>query len=94
MSNPYENLWIYYLKGVIRGSELEKFIAIYDEQDSTNNSNFIGNWEEDGFSFLFFSASSDELVQKIVEQSKELNLIDKYEMTGEAWHGEAIESYT
>ncbi|MBF0377748.1 MAG: 50S ribosomal protein L11 methyltransferase [Desulfamplus sp.] len=93
MSNPYKNLWIYYLQGVIRGNELEKVISIY-EQGSINNSSFIGNWEEDGFSFLFFSASSDELVQKIVEQSKDLRLIDKYEMTGEAWHGEAIESYT
>ena len=40
--NPYKDLYIYYLEGLL-GSETR-----LDEDG------FIGNWEEDGFSFLFF----------------------------------------
>ncbi|MBF0412248.1 MAG: 50S ribosomal protein L11 methyltransferase [Desulfamplus sp.] len=84
-ASPYENLWIYYIEG-----SPEKAIL---NSSFMKNSNFIGNWEEDGFSFLFFSDQCDKLVDAIVEQDKQLTLIDRYEMTGEAWHGEKIESY-
>ncbi|MBF0211074.1 MAG: 50S ribosomal protein L11 methyltransferase [Desulfamplus sp.] len=84
LPNPYENLFIYYIQGVINDSNIKK-ASLYPD--------FIGNWEEDEFSFLFFSAPCDELVEKIVAQDSELTLLDKYEMTGEAWHGEPIESY-
>ena len=40
--NPYEDLYIYYLQGRLNSSGV------------TFNGTFIGNWEEDGFSFLFF----------------------------------------
>ncbi|KJR43985.1 Ribosomal L11 methyltransferase [Candidatus Magnetoovum chiemensis] len=79
-SNPYEYLWIYYLKGTLKLKE-------------TLKNSFIGNWEEDGFSFLFFSEPSDQIVERIIAEDRDLELIDKYEMTGEAWHGEPIESY-
>ncbi|MBF0204522.1 MAG: 50S ribosomal protein L11 methyltransferase [Desulfamplus sp.] len=82
MSNPYEHLWIYYLEGTPEKTSVKK------------NSNFIGNWEEDGFSFLFFSAPCDEVVQKMVDQDEKLTLIDRYSMSGEEWHGDKIESYT
>ncbi|MEA1968117.1 MAG: hypothetical protein U9N77_07845, partial [Thermodesulfobacteriota bacterium] len=54
ITNPYENLYIYYLKGRVSLSSVE------------SEKNFIGNWEEDGFSFLFFSSKVDDAVEKIV----------------------------
>ena len=83
MSNPYEYLYIYYLEGI------PSSLALAMEE-----STFIGNWEEDGFSFLFFSYPHDDLVEKIIAREEHLSLIDKYEMTSDEWHGDKIESYT
>lgn len=107
MSNPYEHLWIYYLKGTPENGALEKALSgAYSSYYSgarvnadkvlnplNEKSTFIGNWEEDGFSFLFFSAPCDEAVDQMVRQDNELTLIDRYQMSGEEWHGEKIESY-
>ncbi|MEN8210873.1 MAG: 50S ribosomal protein L11 methyltransferase [Thermodesulfobacteriota bacterium] len=54
---------------------------------------FLGTWEDEEVSFLFFSSSSDDVVDKIVKESPGVNLIEKYEMTGEQWHGDKIEPY-
>jgi len=83
LSNPYEYLYIYYLEGI------PSSLALAMEE-----STFIGNWEEDGFSFLFFSYPHDDLVEKIIAREENLSLIDKYEMTSDEWHGDKIESYT
>jgi ribosomal protein L11 methyltransferase len=83
LSNPYEYLYIYYLEGI------PSSLALAMEE-----STFIGNWEEEGFSFLFFSYPQDDLVEEIVAQERHLSLIDKYEMTSDEWHGDKIESYT
>ncbi|SMC37713.1 ribosomal protein L11 methyltransferase [Desulfocicer vacuolatum DSM 3385] len=83
MSNPYEYLYIYYLEGI--PSSLDPAIK---------ESTFIGNWEEDGFSFLFFSYPHDDLINEMVAREDHLSLIDKYEMTSDQWHGDKIESYT
>ncbi len=83
MTNPYEYLYIYYLEGI--PSSLAP---------AMKNSTFIGNWEEEGFSFLFFSYPDDDLVAEMVAGERHLRLIDKYEMTSDQWHGDKIESYT
>jgi len=83
LSNPYEYLYIYYLEGI------PSSLALAMEETT-----FIGNWEEDGFSFLFFSYPHDDLVEKIIAREETLSLIDKYEMTSDEWHGDKIESYT
>lgn len=83
MSNPYEYLYIYYLEGIPT--------SLSPVMEKTT---FIGNWEEEGFSFLFFSYPHDDLVAQMVERDAHLKLIDKYEMTSDQWHGDKIESYT
>ncbi len=83
-TNPYENLYIYYFKGI---PQKDKTISSWE--------NFIGNWEEDGYSFLFFSSPLDDsFVENLIKKNPDLNFIDKYEMTCEQWHGDKIESYT
>jgi ribosomal protein L11 methyltransferase len=75
---PYENLNIYYIKGALSPS------------DQRFDNSFIGNWEEDGFSFLFFSKPSREVVTKLVKTRTYLTLVDEYAMTYDEWHGERI----
>jgi len=53
--------------------------------------NFIGNWVEDNFSFLFFKKSARETVEKILSNYPGLRLQDEYEMSYEQWQGGAIE---
>lgn len=71
----YDELYIYYLEG--RVPPVREFF----------NHHFIGNWEEDGFSFLFFSEPADELVKKFVEKSDGYKLLDQFQMSYEEWQG-------
>ncbi len=48
---------------------------------------FIGNWQEGDFSFLFFSASSQNKVENILKIQPELILLDQFNMTYEEWQG-------
>lgn len=81
--NPYENLYIYYLEGT------PDLIP-----NGFDDFGFIGNWCEEGSSFLFFSSAADQAVAEFVAADNRLTLVDSYQMSGEQWHGEAIESYT
>ena len=73
---PYGDLFIYYFEGTIARHGL------------LSGPEFIGNWEEDGFSFLFFSRESGETVRAILALQPELVLLDQFEMTYEEWLGE------
>jgi ribosomal protein L11 methyltransferase len=53
--------------------------------------NFIGNWVEDNFSFLFFTQPAKNRVQDILTEFPELKLLDNYEMTYAQWQGGNIE---
>lgn len=72
---PCKDLYIYYLEGRIK-PEINFF-----------GSEFIGNWQEDGFSFLFFKSPSQDKIEKLIGTQPGLMLIDDYRMTYEEWHG-------
>ena len=72
---PYDQLFIYYLKGCLR-PENEVF-----------GDAFIGNWEEDGFSFLFFSRPAADEVFELRRRQPELELVDSYQMPYADWQG-------
>jgi ribosomal protein L11 methyltransferase len=71
----YGDLYIYYLEGRVPSTS-----GIF-------NPHFIGNWEEEGFSFLFFAEPSEEFVLKFIENHDGLKLIDQYQMSYEEWQG-------
>lgn len=73
--HPYQHLYIYYLSGRFRPR------ADFQPPD------YIGSWEEGEFSFLFFTRPADALVAAVVAESSRLALIDRYDMTYEAWQG-------
>ena len=75
---PYKDLYIYYLQGRLKP----------DKKIFGNN--FIGNWQEDEFSFLFFSKPSRVQVEKMLTSHPELTLVDEFYMTYDQWQGGKI----
>jgi len=82
MINPYHMLYIYYFDGV-------PFV----DRMVQDNETFLGTWVEEEISFLFFSSPSDDMIERILNKNKGICLVEKYEMTGEQWHGDKIEPY-
>jgi ribosomal protein L11 methyltransferase len=76
---PESILSIYYIEGKI------------PSQQRFPSDIFLGNWEEDGFSFLFFRQPALKLIEDIVRANPALHLLDSYEMTYEQWQGGKIE---
>ena len=76
---PDSDLYIYYLEGRVPSWE-----KLPDEH-------FIGNWEEEGFSFLFFERPAENAVHRIINTYPPLKLLDSYHMTYEQWQGGKIE---
>jgi ribosomal protein L11 methyltransferase len=74
--HPYRDLYIYYFEGRLAP---DTKICTHD---------FIGNWEEDGFSFLFFSTPSRKKVENLLAVQQQLTLLDNYHMTYDDWQGE------
>ncbi|OQX26361.1 MAG: hypothetical protein BWK80_10930 [Desulfobacteraceae bacterium IS3] len=81
-ASPYNELYIYYIQGKVGTA------------DKLFGSNFIGNWQEEDFSFLFFSEPSEDKVQKFIEASPELLLLDQFRMTYEEWQGGRLAPFT
>lgn len=71
----YENLYIYSIEGRVKPD-----FKIF-------GSDFIGNWEEENFSFLFFKSSSYEKIEMLLNTQPGLTLVDKYEMAYDEWQG-------
>jgi ribosomal protein L11 methyltransferase len=75
-AGPYNDLYIYHIKGRVTANDELKL-----------GNNFIGNWVEDDFSFLFFSAVSRDPVSALLENRFDLELMDDYLFTYEEWQG-------
>jgi ribosomal protein L11 methyltransferase len=73
--NPYQDLYVYCIRGHLTpGTDLFR-------------NDFIGNWQEDEFSFLFFSQPSDRNVQRLLTAQPQLTLLDNFYMTYDDWQG-------
>lgn len=75
---PYQDLYIYYLKGRVPADAIVDAAA------------YVGNWEEEEDSFLFFTRSADQVVARVVEQYSHLTLSDRFQMTYDDWQGGAL----
>lgn len=80
-SCPYDQLYIYYLNG--RANTGSRDMGV----------DFIGNWNEDGFSFLFFSSPAGDTVNGLLSNQPDLTLIDHYTMSYKDWLGEKPEPF-
>jgi ribosomal protein L11 methyltransferase len=79
--SPYQELFIYYLKGRL------KTVRDYFQD------NFIGNWEEDDYSFLFFSSPALPQIKTLLFRQPQLHLLDSYQMPYAEWLGENFRSF-
>lgn len=82
VAGPDEELYIYYLKG-----------RVAPEMD-LSAPGFIGNWEEDGFSFLFYSRACRKRIAALLAAQPQLEMIDAYRMPYAEWLGERPVSYS
>ncbi len=78
---PYNDLFIYYLEGYLH------------QKTYPFSGTFIGNWEEDGFSFLFFSTNADDELEILLHVEPHLKLLDTYEMSYDQWQGGQIKPF-
>ena len=74
-SCPYDDLYIYQLGG-----------KLTSHKELPRNC-FIGNWEEDDFSFLFFSDPVHDEIKVLLSAQPQLTFIDSYHMPYEQWQG-------
>ncbi len=79
--NPYNDLYIYYLKG-----RLKPITQIF-------GNGFIGNWQENEYSFLFFSKPSSDEVAGILNSNPGLAFLEEFHMTYDQWQGGKIEPF-
>ena len=76
---PDTVLFIYYIEGIIPAEQ------------TTELHDFVGNWVEDNFSFLFFIKPSRPQVEQLLAGFPDFTLLDEYEMTYAQWQGGAVE---
>lgn len=77
---PYGELFIYYFQGCLKDAP-------------TAMDALIGNWEEDGCSFLFFSRPCPEQVEKILAAQPQLSLLDTFQIPYEQWQGDTCRPF-
>jgi ribosomal protein L11 methyltransferase len=80
-ADPSRDLFIYYLKG-----RLKPECGMFQK-------NFIGNWEEEDDSFLFFSSPASRQIQNLLYHQRQLSYIDSYEMSYDQWLGEVFSTF-
>lgn len=76
VDGPLEDLYIYYLRGRVK------------PDTNLEDPGFVGNWEEDGYSFLFYTCPCHGRIEAILAAQPHLSLIDEYHMTYAEWLGE------
>ena len=77
---PYNDLYIYYIEGRLIADKYQF------------GQNFIGNWEEDNFSFLFFSSPARNDVESLLRSQPQLNHLDTYHMSYDQWQNQTFET--
>jgi len=80
MSSPYNDLYIYLIKGLVPL-----------EEESFFGSSFLGNWVEEDTCFLFFGAPSEALVAELLKRHSDLRLLENYQFSYEQWQGAFLE---
>lgn len=80
-SSPYKDLYVYLLNGML---------SRYDEQMLGDA--FLGNWVEEGNSFLFFSQPSKDVVVKTSSKYLNIELVEDHYFTYEQWQGGGLDA--
>ena len=81
MAGPYQDLYIYLVEGLIKKRD-EHYLG----------SEFLGNWVEEGTSFLFFARPSADMMNRLLKMRPGLELIEDFHFTYEQWQGGSLKS--
>ena len=73
---PFSDIFVYYCSGRV------------DSGTDMDSEDFIGNWEEDDFSFLFYTRPARQEVESLLAMQPQLTLLDEYHMSYADWLGE------
>jgi ribosomal protein L11 methyltransferase len=82
-SRRYDDLFIYLIQGVFRG-----------EDEALLGNDFIGNWVEEGSSFLFFSRPSRGRITGMLADQPGIELVDEFHFAYEEWQGGGLDPIT
>ena len=63
------------------------------EQECWSVDGFLGNWQEGGYSYLFFQRPVGAFINELVAHHSCLQLLDHYEMTYGQWQGGVMEPF-
>jgi ribosomal protein L11 methyltransferase len=77
---PYDELYVYLLDG-----------QVGREEEASLGGDYIGNWVEEGTSFLFFTRSAREEISGLLKRRPDLGLVDDFRFTYEQWQGGCLE---
>ena len=80
-AGPFQDLYVYYFRGRLTADS------------KTLPDNCIGNWEEEGDTFLFFSRPAYDQVEALLSHQPQLSYIDSYQMPYEQWLGEIFTTF-
>jgi ribosomal protein L11 methyltransferase len=75
-ASPYNDLYIYLIKGLVHPSEETAFGEF-----------FLGNWVEEDTCFLFFREPAEAIVSEFLRKHSELRLLENYHFSYEEWQG-------
>ncbi len=81
-AHPCRDLHIYYIEG-----------GVVDDACMSGEP-YIGNWVEEGYSFLFFSRPARDAVVRMLARQPGLTLLDSYQMRYEDWLGERFTGFS
>ena len=73
---PYEDLYVYLMDG-----------RVNEEEEARMGESFLGNWVEEGNSFLFFTQPAHEEILLLLRARPDLNVLDNFHFTYEQWQG-------
>ena len=78
MHGPYADLYIYRIEGR------------WDSSAAIGGPSFLGHWQEEGSSFLFFATPAEAEVRMILRDQPQLSLLDSCHMPYDQWQGAAF----
>jgi ribosomal protein L11 methyltransferase len=77
---PYRELYVYLVSGVVEKND-----------EARMGAQFLGNWVEEGSSFLFFSRPANEHIKDLLTERPDLEILDEYHFTYEQWQGGGLD---
>ena len=67
MKQHYKDLHIYWINRPLK-----------EEEERYLDDSFIGNWVEEGLSFLFFKKEAKNQLERLIQKDRRLKIIDYY----------------